>query len=236
MKVYNKSCENMSELLDCSVDLVITSPPYKDEDGYSDDMIRLLTSELNRVMKNDSLAFINFGHLSGLKDRPFNMVKLLQQQTPYGQLLFVDTIIWVKSSIYTGGHYTPINSPYMLNNMFEYIFQFSKGNAKIDKLSIGVPYKDKSNIARYGKQDIRCAGNVWYVTYPTVQSKKQKPHKDMFPEEIPKKCIKLSGIKEGSLVLDPFMGSGTTGRVAEKMGMESVGYELNQKYFEKYIF
>ncbi len=236
MKVYNKSCENMSELLDCSVDLVITSPPYKDEDGYSDDMIRLLTSELNRVMKNDSLAFINFGHLSGLKDRPFNMVKLLQQQTPYGQLLFVDTIIWVKSSIYTGGHYTPINSPYMLNNMFEYIFQFSKGNAKIDKLSIGVPYKDKSNIARYGKQDIRCAGNVWYVTYPTVQSKKQKPHKDMFPEEIPKKCIKLAGIKEGSLVLDPFMGSGTTGRVAEKMGMESVGYELNQKYFEKYIF
>tara|TARA_B100001778_G_scaffold334967_1_gene349818 strand:+ start:25694 stop:26389 length:696 start_codon:yes stop_codon:yes gene_type:complete len=224
----------MDEIRDHSVDLVITSPPYKDEDGYSPGLMRSLASELYRVMKPGTLAFVNFGQLASDKGRPFECANELAKK-----LDWIDTIIWVKSNPFSGGHYTPINSDYRMNNMFEYIFQFSKGKAKIDRLSLGIPYMHKSNVKRYGvfdgdqqKQDVRCAGNVWYVGYPTVQSKKQKPHKDMFPEEIPTRCLKLANLPERSLVLDPFMGSGTTARAARKMGMNAVGYEINKKFWD----
>lgn len=228
----------MDEIKDLSVDLVITSPPYKEKDGYSPRLIKSVASELYRVMKNGTLAFVNFGHLAGHKGRPFECAKEFANYFEW-----VDTIIWVKSSEFHGGHFSPINSDYRMNNMFEYIFQFSKGEAKIDRLALGIPYMEKSNIKRYGvfdeeqnKQDIRCAGNVWYVGYPTVQSKKQKPHKDMFPEEIPTRCLKLADLPKGSTVLDPFFGSGTTGQAAKKMGMNAVGYEINSQFWENDIF
>lgn len=233
-ELHKKSCEKMDEIKDLSIDLVISSPPYKDKDGYSPKLIRNVASELNRVMKPGTSAFINFGHLAKEKGRALECAKEFEKY-----LNWVDTIIWVKSNPFNGGHYTPINSEYMMNNMWEYIFQFSKGKAKIDRLSLGIPYMSKSNIKRYGKfddsqnqQDIRCAGNVWYVGYPTIQNKSQKPHKDMFPEEIPIRCIKLSGIEPGSLILDPFMGSGTTARAANSMKMNSVGYEINSKLWK----
>jgi DNA modification methylase len=233
LELHKKSCEKMDEVRDHSVDLVITSPPYKDEDGYSPRLMRSVASELNRVMKPGTLAFVNFGQLAGDKSRP------LQCAAEIGKYLeWVDTIIWVKSNPFNGGHYTPINSDYRMNNMWEYIFQFSKGKAKIDRLSLGIPYMHKSNVSRYGvfddqqqKKDIRCAGNVWYVSYPTVQSKKQKPHKDMFPEEIPTRCLKLANLPEGSTVLDPFLGSATTARAARKMKMKTIGYEINPKFW-----
>lgn len=228
----------MDEIRDHSVDIVITSPPYKDEDGYSPRLIKSVAAELYRVMKPGTLAFVNFGQLAGQKGRPFECARELSNY-----LEWVDTIIWVKSSQFHGGHFSPINSDYRMNNMFEYIFQFSKGKAKIDRLSIGIPYMEKSNIKRYGvfdedqnKQDIRCAGNVWYVGYPTVQSKKQKPHKDMFPEEIPTRCLKLADLPKGSVVLDPFFGSGTTAAAASKMGMDTIGYEINSQFWENEIF
>lgn len=235
MIVYNKTCLLMTEdLVAESVDLVVSSPPYKITDGFSYELIEGLSYQLVRAMKQNTLAFINFGHLTGHKDRPFKMLDILTTPRSNGKLNHVDTIIWVKSSQYTGGHYTPINSPYMLNNMFEYIFMLSKGKTEIDRLSIGIPYRDKSNIKRWGKQDLRCAGNVWYISYPTIQNKIEKPHKDRFPEELPRRCIKLSGIEKGSIVLDPFMGSGTTGKVADQMSMKSIGYETNPVYFGGY--
>lgn len=236
--LHKKSCEKMDEVKDSSVDLVITSPPYKDQDGYSARLMRSVAAELYRVMKPGTSAFVNFGHLAGQKSRPLECASQFAEHFEW-----VDTIIWVKSNPFSGGHYTPINSDYRLNNMWEYIFQFSKGKSKLDRLALGIPYMNKSNIDRYGrydenqsKQDLRCAGNVWYISYPTVQSKKQKPHKDMFPEEIPERCIKLSGIEKGSLILDPFIGSGTTAGVASRMGMDAVGYEINDKFWSNDIF
>lgn len=235
--LHKKSCQVMTELTDSSIDLVVTSPPYKDEDGYSRELISDVSKELYRVMKPATLAFVNFGQLAGAKERPLECAQIFAKEFEW-----VDTIIWVKSNPYSGGHYTPINSKYRMNNMWEYIFQFSKGKAEIDRLSLGIPYLDKSNIKRYGsfgedqsQQDLRCAGNVWYVSYPTVQSKKQKPHKDMFPEEIPRRCMKLANLAKGSTVLDPFFGSGTTGSVASAMGMNAVGYEINPKFWKKAI-
>lgn len=227
----------MTEIEDESIDLIVTSPPYKDADGYSATLIGKVAKELYRVMKPNTSLFVNFGQLAGAKSRPLKCATLFESYFEW-----VDTIIWVKSNPFEGGHYTPINSDYRMNNMWEYIFQFSKGKAKIDRLSLGVPYLDKSNIKRYGtygenqaKQDLRCAGNVWYVGYPTVQKKQQKPHKDMFPDEIPRRCIKLAGLPKGSVILDPFMGSGTTGKVASEMGHNAIGYEINSKFWNKGI-
>jgi site-specific DNA-methyltransferase (adenine-specific) len=141
---------------------------------------------------------------------------------------WVDTITWVKN------HFSPIQGDKRLNNLTEFIFMFAKGNDyHLDRLSIGVPYKDKSNIGRYSDKDLRCPGNVFYIPYDTIQSKSQKRHKDRFPLELPEKCIKLSGIPKGSLVLDPFMGGGTTAVVTKQLGMNYIGFELDEEDIEK---
>src|SRR6185437_9118017 len=98
----------------------------------------------------------------------------------------------------------------------------------IDRLAIGVPFKDKSNIARRGHaQDKRCAGNVWYIPYETVKSKAQKFNRPAgFPVELPERCIRLTGRDKG-VVLDPFLGTGTTLVAAERLGWEGIGIDID---------
>lgn len=101
---------------------------------------------------------------------------------------------------------------------------FAKGkDFCLDRLSIGVPYADKSNIGRYSDKDLKCGGNVWYIPYETIQRNEQKLHKDRFPIELPLRCINLSNVREGSVVLDPFAGSATTGIACKETGMEFSG-------------
>ncbi len=103
---------------------------------------------------------------------------------------------------------------------------------ELDRLSIGVPYKDISNAKRFNNGlNLRCAGNVWYINYETIQSKNEKLHPDRFPVELPLRCIKLSGIKKGSVVCDPFMGSASTAIAAKMLGMNYLGFEKNYDYF-----
>ena len=101
---------------------------------------------------------------------------------------------------------------------------------------MGVPFKDKSNIARWGhKRDRRCAGNVWFIPYDTVRSKAQKyDHPAGFPVELPNRCIKLHGVKNAT-VLDPFAGTGTTLVAAEALRCTGIGIELDRHYAEKAI-
>ena len=101
----------------------------------------------------------------------------------------------------------------------------------LDRLSIGVPYKDKSNIGRFTDIDLKCGGNVWYINYETIQSTEQKLHNDRFRIELPERCIKLSGIKEESWVLDPFSGSGTTGVACQMLGMNYFGFEIDKEHY-----
>ena len=111
-------------------------------------------------------------------------------------------------------------------------FHFTKfGRVQLDRLAIGVPFKDKTNIARRGhKRDKRCAGNVWFIPYKTVQSKAQKfYHPAGFPVALPERCIKLHG-KESAVVLDPFLGSGSTLVAAIQLGCSGIGIEIDTKY------
>lgn len=223
-KILNGPSENvLSTIADESADLCVTSPPYKNKDGYSYGLMVKVFLQLYRIMKPNSLCFVNFGHLNESKSRPFEVCLCIET---IGFKL-MDTIIWVKN------HYTPLQGD-NLNNLHEFIFMFRKGKMPhIDRLSIGVPYKDKSNIGRYSNVDLKCGGNLWYIDYKTVTNSDQKTHKDGFPVELPIRCIKLSSIKKGSSVIDPFSGSATTGIAALKLGMNYVGIEKDLDTYNK---
>lgn len=206
-----------------SVDLCITSPPYKDEDGYSVLQLRTCFDMLYNVLKDDSLFFLNFGHLASNKFRPFSTCELALA----AGFKLNDTIIWIKN------HYKPIQGHKRLNNLTEFIFVLYKGKMpKLNRLSIGVPYKDKSNVKRFsGGNDLKCGGNVWYINYPTINKTDQKLHHDRYPVELPEKCIRLCGYNVET-VLDPFCGSGTTCVAAKKLGKKYIGIEINSIYYD----
>ncbi len=220
-KIYFGDNRNTIEGIDDnSIDLIITSPPYKEQDGYDRYFMNRMFNEFYRVQKNNTLFFLNFGHLADFKYRPFDV---LDTAMCAGYNLN-DTIIWKKTQ------FSPIQGKKRLNNLTEFIFLLYKGRMpNLDRLSIGVPYKDKSNIGRYSNKDLRCGGNFWEFGYETIQSKKQKLHNDRFPLELPLRCIKLSGLKKG-IVLDPFAGSGTTCVAAKQLGLDYLGFELNLQY------
>lgn len=222
--IYNQDCiTGMKQYIrDGSIDLIVTSPPYKESDGFSYQLIQNVAKECYRVLKDNTLCFVNFGHLAGHKSRPFKVAMRFEESG----FNWIDTIIWTKN------HFTPLQGNKRLNNLTEFIFMFSKGsNYQLDRLSIGVPYQDKSNVGRYSDKDLRCRGNVWHIPCKTIQRKEQKLHKDRFPVELPKMCIKLSGIGKGGVVLDPFGGSMTTGVACGELGMGFVGFEVNKDVF-----
>ena len=129
------------------------------------------------------------------------------------------------------GHFKPINSKRYLNNCHEYIFHFTKNKTvSLNKLAVGVPYADKSNIGRWKsvKQDLRDRGNIWYIPYETVWSEKEHPA--AFPKKLPEMCIKLHGYNKNTVVLDPFLGSGTTCVVANELNCKWLGFEIDQEY------
>ncbi len=223
-KLYNQDCVlgMIKYINDNSINLIVTSPPYKEQDGFSWSLVNGVAEQCYRVLKNNSLCFVNFGHLADHKSRPFE-VAMVFEDTGF---IWIDTITWIKN------HYTPIQGKKRLNNLTEFIFMFAKGkDYSLDRLAIGVPYTDKSNIGRYNDKDLRCPGNAWFIPYKTIQRKEQKYHKDRFPVELPRRCIKLSGIPKGSFVLDPFGGSMTTGVACYELGMKFIGFEIDKNTF-----
>jgi site-specific DNA-methyltransferase (adenine-specific) len=216
--IYGMDCiDGMRDIPDRCIDLCVTSPPYKDADGYSDKLMIKCFAEVWRVLHNDSLFFLNFGHLAEDKFRPFRVCELAM----WAGFKLNDTITWVKRQ------YRPLQGHKRLNNLSEFIFLMYKGKMPdLNRKAIGVPHEDKSNVKRWGK-DWKCASNVWTIGYETIQSREEKLHNDRFPVELPRRCIKLSGIVPRSVVLDPFMGSFTTAVAAKELGMYYTGFELN---------
>lgn len=205
------------------VSLIVTSPPYKDEDGFTYDWMYEIWKQMARLLRDDGLIFLNFGHLAEDKERPF---RVMQQGLACG-LNLNDTITWRKN------HYRPIQGKKRLNNLSEFIFlMYKKKMRNLDRLAIGVPYADKSNVKRFAKgRDLKCRGNVWDIPYETIKNKKDKLHNDRFPLALPLNCIKLSGLKDDELILDPFSGSGTTACAAKICNKKFIGFEIKEKNF-----
>lgn len=240
-RIHDEDClTGMRRLLpDQCVDLVVTSPPYnigirynsyadnKDFDHYLD-WIRDVMRECTRVLKEDGSIFLNLG------ERPSDELRAFRVVAQLDFLRLQNTIHWVKSIAapehgINHGHYKPVNSRRYLHNAHEYIFHLTKtGAVPLDRLAIGCAYADKSNIGRYAEIDRRSRGNIWFIPYKTVRS--GKLHPAAFPEELPQWCIKLHGLDRARLVLDPFMGSGSTALAARKLGVDFIGFEVDPVY------
>ncbi len=222
INLHNQDClQGLRGLKDNSIDICVTSPVYKDSDGYNSITLSAIFNQIYRVLKDDSLFFLNFGHLAENKFRPFEVCSMAMNRG----FKLNDTITWVKKQ------YRPLQGNKRLNNLSEFIFLLYKGKMpNLDRKAIGVKHKDQSNVKRWGK-DWKCRSNVWEIGYETIQNKSQRPHPDLFPLELARTCLKLSGIKSGT-VLDPFAGSATVGIAAKEMELDFVGYEINKKYYE----
>lgn len=235
----------MQTLPDASVNMIVTSPPYNlgiKYNSYDDknprekylEWIGTVLQEVKRILIPEGSLFLNMG---GSCADPWVPLEVAMEARKY--LVLQNRISWVKS-ISIGensfGHFKPINSERYLNNNFEEIFHFTPtGKTHIDRLSIGVPYTHKSNINRWnGKKDIRCAGNVWFIPYETINSREldRGDHPATFPVELVTRCIKLHGITDGMVVMDPFLGSGSTLIATKKLAINGVGVELDDKYIK----
>jgi len=225
------------------IDVIVTSPPYNIGVRYGShddnlpfdvylDWMEEVANECFRVLKQDGSLFFNIG------DRPSDELRSLRVAERICKVFRLqNTIHWIKSIAVPEeglaiGHYKPVNSTRYLNNCHEYIFHFTKsGEVELEKLAIGVPYADKSNIGRWkhARHDVRDRGNTWFIPYETVRS--EKPHPAAFPEKLAAMCIKLHGLGSGRLVvLDPFLGSGSTAMAALSLGCHYVGFEVDEGY------
>lgn len=238
-KIIHGDCLiEMAKMPDKLIDIVITSPPYNLSVKYNEyndnrtDYLSWMSSifkEIKRILKDNGSFFINIGYSC---KNPYIDIDIVNISREY--FILQNRINWIKS-IYidkTYGHFKPINSDRYLNQCHESIFHFTKnGDVKINKLSLGVPYEYESNIKRWSTgEKLRCRGNNWFIKYKTIHSKEQKgKHPAIFPLELPINCMKLHG---NGLVLDPFMGTGTTLAAAKQLGLDAIGIEIDQFYID----
>jgi site-specific DNA-methyltransferase (adenine-specific) len=238
-----------------SVDVVVTSPPYNlgvDYSAYDDSVSRPeyvawlggWAASVKAVLADGGSVFLNLGSKPRDPWVPFEVAAEMRKH-----FVLQNVIHWVKSIAidkrdvgdYDGitqdvsvGHFKPINSPRFLNDTHEYVFHLTKrGDVPLDRLAIGVPYQDKSNVTRWKSAgaDRRCRGNVWFVPYETIRSRDdERPHPATFPIELARKCIQLHGLERTRTVLDPFLGLGHAGVAAVELGLDFVGFEIDPGY------
>jgi site-specific DNA-methyltransferase (adenine-specific) len=242
--------QGMSQLASESVDLVVTSPPYNlgiRYRKYSDREDRqsylkwctVWATQIRRVLKSSGSFFLNIGAAPSNPMLPHEIAMTLR-----GLFVLQNTIHWIKSitiedrkgDLKSHGHFKPINSKRFLNDCHEYIFHFAKvPQVEIERLALGVPYQDKSNIARWSHtrgSDLRCRGNTWFIPYETIQSgEKERPHPATFPVQLPEWCIKLHGVSRVKTMLDPFLGIGNSAVAADRCGVKKfIGFEIDETY------
>lgn len=225
-----------------SVDVVVTSPPYNlglayrsYKDSLSEEnylaWMEAICRKIARVMRDDGSFFLNIAGSSAQPWLPFELMVRLREI-----FNLQNHISWVKSIAVgeiTYGHFKPVNSSRYVNRNHEHVFHLTKrGDVEIDRLGAGVPFTDKTNIPRrqHG-EDRRCRGDTWYIPYETVRSKTARfSHPSTFPVALPERCIRLHGVRSDMVVLDPFMGTGTSLIAAESLGVRGIGIESDTGY------
>ena len=259
-RFYQKSSHNMSGLNDGEIQTIFTSPPYwnkrkySEEEGLgnektSEEFVINLSKHLRdckRVLNDKGSFFLNLGdtfHKGNLQNVPHRVVIKLQEQ---GWILR-NTIIWSKTNP------KPSSSKSNLTPSYEFIFHLVKSleydyyptpNKLSDKTKPSLPPRHRSVNGDYSKSITpyipnlkgKNMGDYWNEDIVRTSVANQKldiigEHPAPFPNEIITLPI-LQTSKEFELVLDPFMGSGTTGRVCDTLGRSFVGYDL--KYYKKH--
>lgn len=242
--IINGDSRQMSELKDESVHLIATSPPYwqlkdygtENQIGFHDDYetyinhLNLTWQECFRVLHKGCRLCINIGDQFA-RSTYYGRYKIIPIHTEiikFCEMIgfdFMGQIIWQKATTMNtsggasimGSYPNPRNGIVKLD--FEYILLFKKqGNAPKPT------QEQKENAAMTNEEWNTYFNGHWYFS-----GAKQDKHLAMFPEELPHRLIKMFSFP-GEIVLDPFMGSGTTALAARKLNRNSVGYEINPDF------
>ncbi len=245
-KIIVGDSRKMVEIDDESVDLVVTSPPYwhiKDygseaQIGYGQSLHDYLKDlyrvwkECYRVLKPGRRLCINIGDqfaraaiYGRYKIIPLH-AEIISQCEDIG-FDYMGSIIWQKKTTMntTGGATVMGSYPYPPNGMIEIDYEFIlifKKPGKGDK----VP-KEIKEASKLTKEEWK----EYFSGHWKFGGAKQVGHEAMFPDELPRRLIKMYSFV-GDTVLDPFLGSGTTAKVALELKRNTIGYEINEGYLD----
>lgn len=247
-KLINGDSRYMSLIPDCSVQLIVTSPPYwqlkdygSDEQiGFNDtyeqyiNSLNLVWSECYRVLSNGCRLCINVGDqfARSVYYGRYKVIPIHSEIIRFCETIgfdYMGSIVWQKPTNMhtTGGQKVMGSYPYPRNGIvkfdFEHILLFKKlGNAPLVNNSVR-------------KQSV-LTDEEWqryFSSHWTFGGARQDRHIAVFPEELPKRLIKMYSFV-GDTVLDPFIGSGTTALAARNLGRNSIGYEINSNFLDYY--
>ena len=234
----------MVELKDESIHLVVTSPPYwqlkdygtENQIGFHDNYetyinhLNLTWKECFRVLHNGCRLCINIGDqfARSVYYGRYKIIPIHSEIIKFCEIIgfdFMGSIIWQKTTTMntTGGASIMGSFPYPRNGIvkldFEYILLFKKPGTGPKPTS---DQKEKSVMTTE-------EWNTYFNGHWYISGARQDNHLAMFPEEIPKRIIKMFSFPKEN-VLDPFLGSGTTSVVAKNLGRNSCGYEINPDF------
>ena len=225
--IYCHSSEDMHELPDESVHLIVTSPPYNVGMEYEDVLeFDEYRGFLKRVWKECYRALVEGGRIcvnvAGIGRQPYLplQVFLTIDLLDIGCLMR-GMILWHKNAgrrSTAWGSWLSASNP-VLNDSHEYILVFSKGSF----------HRKETGESTITRDEFLCNVNTLWNISP--ESAKKIGHPAPFPVELPRRLIQLYTY-QNDVVLDPFMGSGTTAVVAKELGRQYIGYDTNQEYVE----
>ncbi|TFG20306.1 MAG: site-specific DNA-methyltransferase [Promethearchaeota archaeon] len=219
----------MNQLPDNSIHLMITSPPYNVRKEYDTnlelgeyiELLRNVFQETWRVLVPGGRAAINIANIGRKPYIPLHSY-VIQIMIDIGFLMRGE-IIWDKSASAgvscAWGSFGSASNP-VLRDVHEYILVFSKQNMKRPKL-------DRENSIK-NEDFVQWSKSIW--KFPTVSAKKVG-HPAPFPIELPKRLIEFYTY-EGDVILDPFVGSGSTAIAAKNLSRHYVGYEISREYVD----
>jgi len=255
-KIYNTDVlEGLKKLSDNSIDCIVTSPPYwnlrdynvedqigreKDPQDFINKIVEIM-KEFKRVLKPTGTIWLNIGD-SYYKDLiesennwkqhkqklliPFRIA--IKCQDELGLILRND-LTWIKQvwnykTKDSLGSSMPTGAKDRLNTTSESIFFFVKSKKYYFNLdNVRIPYRFKDITNPKGKNPGDC------IMFPLEPCREK--HCAMFPKTLPEFCI-IAGCPKNGIVLDPFMGSGTTAIVSRKLGRNFIGFDLNKNYIK----
>ncbi|MEE8457762.1 MAG: site-specific DNA-methyltransferase [Acidimicrobiia bacterium] len=226
--IFEKSSESMHEIPDNCVALMVTSPPYNVGKDYDEDLdideylqlLRSIFSETFRVLEPGGRAAVNVANLGRKPYIPLNQyVSALLTEIGFD---LRGEIIWQKAKSAGGscawGSWQSAKNP-TLRDVHEYILVASKG-------SYARVRKGNDTISK--EEFLDATVSIWNIL---PESARRVGHPAPFPVELPRRLIELYTF-EGDLVLDPFLGSGTTAVAAVESRRHYVGYELSAEYID----